>query len=77
MDWDKVRNEYVLSTGTRVYANRGFLGLNPDLDCAQGYDGSVEYGDLSDHDAQFTPEERREIAAHMVTQWQEWAKRTV
>lgn len=77
---------FVLASGRRFYANGGILGMSEHLRVAEGYDGMVEsegvgpFDDDCDHDAyvdcercQFTQNERREIAAHMVGLWRRWA----
>lgn len=69
------RDTYELSTGRRIYANRGILGLDPDPgDCpadsrlTHGYDDEVSEGKT-----ELTPAERREIAEYQIKRWAEWA----
>lgn len=57
---------YKLSTGKEFYANCGILGLAPDGDVTEGYDGTVAGR------SEFTPDERREIADVMIKAWKEW-----
>lgn len=54
-----------LASGRRFYAHTGALSLD---------DGALQYGsDGSVHDVDFTPEDRREIASHVIAQWEAWA----
>jgi hypothetical protein len=69
-------SDLVLSTGTRIYAYAGILGLcvsSSDPYTAKtlhyGYDGVVE------SDEPLTAPERAEIAEHMTRLWREWAER--
>jgi len=57
----------VFSTGRRVYANCGIIGLNPDLKVSEGYDGLFNDGDG------LIAEERKELAAYMIEQWKKFA----
>jgi len=54
---------YKLTTGTEIYANCGILGISP-RGITEGYDGDI--------DADLTPEERKEVAAFAIAQWQAW-----
>jgi hypothetical protein len=65
----------VLSTGRRVYANNGILGLNEDLSLHHGYDGYVVEDSENDRDVveQLTTCERMEISRYMVRLWTSWA----
>lgn len=72
------RDTYLLlSTGRRISANDGFLGINPQMEMSEGYDVYVP-GDgvtlYSNHDVvPFTAEERTEIAAYLCGLWTAWA----
>ncbi len=69
MKWHRADDEYELSTGKRIYANRGILGLGVSADgLSEGYDGSV--GTKAD----FTDAERREMADEMIARWEAWAR---
>lgn len=51
------------STGTEVYANRGFVGINLDRNSiCEGLDGGIDKEEL-------TTEERCELADHMIGRW--------
>lgn len=69
------RDTYELSTGRRLRANCGILGLDPDGgECpadsrlTHGYDDIVSEGAT-----EMTPAERREIAECQIKLWAEWA----
>lgn len=63
MRFNETRYEYTLSTGRRVYANNGILGIGPDGGIYEGYDSCVL-------DDDFTDDERAEIADYMIELWQ-------
>lgn len=78
MKLDKDDFAYVLSTGRRFYAGAlGVLGIDEDGDLFHGYDSMVtlpEEEALPPEERKgFTPEERKEIAAHFIERWQRWA----
>ena len=56
----------ILSSGKKLYANRGIIGLTTDLNITTGYDGGLveDRGDL-------TPEDYIEISDYMVSRWLE------
>lgn len=60
-------NTYELSTGTKIYANNGLIGMNAELDAiSEGYDGFISYG-LDRND--LTKGEMIEVADYMVVLW--------
>jgi len=65
-------NEYTLSTGRTFYANCGIIGLSPEGDITEGYDGFVDRHPQAfpAADPAFTPEEKAEIADFMIQQWE-------
>jgi hypothetical protein len=71
MIYDERQNTYTLSTGRRVYANRGILGITPDAEhLSEGYDGGVTIACEWDEDfVPWTPEERAEVADEMIRRW--------
>ena len=85
MRFDKPTNRYVLSSGRRIYAHDGVLGLKPGEGpdagrLAGGYDDMIEdqQGLLVEEDgddARLTAEERKEIADLMIDSWRRWAER--
>lgn len=59
------RDTIILSTGRTMYANCGIIGIDPELNVSQGYDGQLfRFGENS-----LTPEERREISDYMIDLW--------
>lgn len=58
----------ILSSGRSVYANCGIVGISPDGVVTEGYDGGLDPSGEGD----FTEDERREIAAYMISRWREW-----
>lgn len=72
----RTKDGYQLSTGRRVEANEGLLCPMDDGVLAEGHDGTVDggWGDGEDCiEPALAPEERREIAEHMIARWQAWA----
>lgn len=67
------RDQYVFSSGRRMYANGGILGLGPGSDSTvtEGYDGYFE----ESADSAWTTEERQQLAAMMIRRWRAWAAR--
>lgn len=71
-----------LSTGKDLYANREIVGLTPDFELTEGYDGPInkyeEYRDFIDEDVQpadsyvVTRQEQVEVADIMILRWQEF-----
>jgi hypothetical protein len=71
MEWLD-RDQFKLSSGRVVHANRGLVGINPRLEVSQGYDGNIY---IEDDDEPWTPEERAELADAMIARWQEFKGR--
>ena len=67
---------FVLDSGREVYANNGIVGMDPNGNVFEGYDGVIEYIDPDEYAEfnrpRFTPEERKELAGHMVALWKKW-----
>ena len=64
---------FTLSTGRSFGANNGILGISPDGDISEGYDGGIwPDGECFDND--FTPDERREIADFAIAAWEKYAR---
>lgn len=64
-----------LKTGREVYANRGLIGINAELEVAEGYDGVPDGANFpqewDDEDYQYwSVEERVELADIMIARWQ-------
>ena len=65
MKYEEAEDVLELSSGKRLFANRGILGISPAGEISEGYDGGV-------YD-EFTPEERAELAEYMIGLWRQWA----
>lgn len=55
------------STGREVYANHAIVGISPNGQIFDGYDGYLE------GTSKLTQEERKELASHMIERWKEFA----
>jgi hypothetical protein len=66
----------VFSTGRSVSPNRGIVGLSPELEVFEGYDGQLEADGAWEHDmrprSDLTPVERSELAELMIERWQRY-----
>jgi hypothetical protein len=76
MRWDQVNGVYILDSGRTLDANQAIVGINPDLDTYEGYDGgfgpdasAIEYCG----EKPLTKDERDEIARFMIDLWTKWA----
>lgn len=66
----------IFSTGTRLFANRGVIGIGPNLEVTEGWDGGF-YNPSSyfdEEDSPLTPVERVELADFMIGQWKKFKK---
>lgn len=60
----------ILASRKEIDANRGFIGLNPDGDISEGYDGYLHMvGNDPEDYSYLTIEERKEIADIMISRW--------
>lgn len=69
---NKWGDDFELSTGKIFSANCGFLGINPDLEISEGYDGHL----FMEHQGARTrlkPNEKKEIAEFVIELWKKWA----
>lgn len=65
------------SSGREAYANLGVVGLGPNLEIFEGYDGTIEFapgerlfertGEHQEH--WLTADDLRELADHMIAEW--------
>lgn len=63
-----------LSTGTKIYAHRGIIGIKAvgdETGMLTGYDGGVENASNGDD---LTTEENLELIDHMISQWEKIKK---
>jgi len=56
----------IFSTGRKVYANSGIIGIGFGGGITEGYDGGL-------NDRDWTPAERVELAEYMIEQWKRYA----
>lgn len=65
-----VKDTVIFSTGTERYANNGIIGLAPDMEVSEGYDGGFWSREESEYrENPLTPAERVELADFMIEQW--------
>lgn len=68
-------DEYIIEcSGRELYAHNHIVGIAPDLETSQGYDGSFQPWDDGRHP--LTKAEREEIADYMISLWQQWKNKT-
>jgi hypothetical protein len=60
-------DEVIFSSGKRLYANAGIIGLSERLDVTEGYDGGFCY-----YDDKLTEDERHELADYMIDLWNKY-----
>ncbi len=65
-------DDVIFSSGKKLYANLGRIGLGPDLNVVQGSDGGFVSGDED-----LTPEERKELSKFMIKLWRAYGSRAV
>jgi hypothetical protein len=74
--YDEAKEQYIFDSGRAGRANRGIIGIAPDLEVTDGYDGGFEttpprhsWAFDDDDNLQFTPAERAELADYMIARW--------
>jgi hypothetical protein len=66
------------SSGRDFFANLGILGMSPELEISDGYDGNASilehrgWWDTHDSPPEFNDPEKREIALEMIRRWSLW-----
>ena len=60
------------STGREAYANCGIIGLGPELEVFEGYDGDFDCFVKPGESSALTKEERIELADYMIGLWQQF-----
>ena len=71
--YDQDTWELVLTTGTRLQANEGIIGINHKLNVYEGFDGPICAGYLNE--IKLTKEERKELADYVIDKWRQFAER--
>jgi hypothetical protein len=62
---------YRLTSGRVFYANNGIIGISPDGEVSEGYDGGIDVvREWDDEFTPWTPAERGELADEMIRRWQ-------
>jgi len=59
------------SSGRTAYANRGIIGINPELELSEGYDGGIDWPN-GWRENPLTKEDVSELADHMIGLWQKF-----
>ena len=60
----------ILPSGRSIYANDGIVGLSPEMEVSQGYDGLVAWPPIDDDEQDaLTADDMRAIADLMIVQW--------
>jgi hypothetical protein len=74
-------NEVVFTSGRRIEANRGIIGINEYLEIAEGYDGPIEAAEADCEnplaalpEGRLTPDECAELAVIMIERWRRFAE---
>lgn len=60
-EWEKL----IFSTGKKIDAHLGIIGISPEGEISTGYDDGVDEKSL-------TPDEKRELADYAIAQWVKW-----
>lgn len=68
MTYDEQTGDTIFSTGRRVDAHAGIIGINADGEIFDGYDGGF---DVPPHNP-LTADEKRELADEMIARWQRY-----
>lgn len=67
------RDNFQFACSERVaYANLGVIGIDPDGNLFGGYDDNFEANQGDDDARALTPDERHELAEHMIERWQKF-----
>lgn len=68
-------NKVIFSTGKARYANRGIIGLHPNMGVSEGYDGwfyNDDEDEWRDEKQKLSKTELIELADYMIEQWQKF-----
>lgn len=86
----KTTNGYTFEcSGRGFYSNGHIIGINPNLEVYEGYDGTIEHAGnppdwwlattepfyVNEREYYFTKEEKRELAEYMINLWQQYKER--
>lgn len=69
-----IENGIRLSSGTEIYADRGFVGINHQGELGGGHAARLlSYGNFAEgYDDYLTPAERNELADYVISLWQRY-----
>ena len=65
------KEEYIFNSGKTASANCGIIGLSPELEVSDGYDGLFHCYD-KENACELTKEDKIELADYMINQWQKF-----
>lgn len=68
-------DKVTFSSGLELYANLGIIGISPGLELSHGYDGPFQKLNADFDPIDFTPEEKEELAGHMIQRWTQWSRK--
>ena len=76
------RDTFVLSTGREVYANYHIIGISPELEISEGYDGEINPKGLytgrgGEMEGVWSSDERLELADYMINLWTRYRETSV
>lgn len=59
------------SSGRKAYANRGIVGISPELEISEGYDGGIDWPRYGEEPGEhgLTAADMAELADYMIEQW--------
>lgn len=63
---------YTFSSGRGLYANCGIIGIAPDLQLSEGYDGPINWPPHELDSNPLTAEDMIELADMMIERWQKF-----
>lgn len=68
-----IDNNVIFSTGKEKYAHVGIIGLSPELEVFNGYDGPFHMPEALDFEEErLTKAEQIELAEYMINEWQKF-----
>lgn len=59
---------FLLESGKEILVNRGIIGISPELEVFEGYDGDIDPNGIVELDG----EDRKEIALYVIALWKRW-----
>lgn len=62
------KEQLVLKSGKEIDANKDIIGLSPEGELYEGYDGYMDMGEI------FSRQDKLDIADHMIRRWEAYRK---